>query len=249
VVLRRRGTYSWGPLVALGGRPFGLVQRRVLLAPAREVLVLPRLGWLHRGLLRRRLHSARVPGDAVRRSGFTHRAAQEEFHGLRPFRTGDSPRAIHWRTSARRGELMVREYEDLPGDDLLLVFDPAAPAGAAEFESAVSLAATVCWEWCRQRGDRLILAAPGPAGTLLDGLTGPEHGRRLLAFLAGVQPAVGPGPADFLANLADLAGGLAVLVVAGGPSPLADGLARQLHRPVTFLDASALGGCEFYREG
>jgi uncharacterized protein (DUF58 family) len=267
VVLRPRGPYAWGPLVALGGRPFGLVRRRVLLAEPREVVVLPRLGWLHRGLLRRRLRSAAAPGERIQRpAGEVHRSAMEEFHGLRPFRTGDSPRAIHWRTSARRGELMVREYEDLPGDDLLLVFDPSAPATPEQFEAAVSLAATICWEWCRQRGDRLILATAGPRPTFQDGLTGPEHGRRLLTTLALVQPADSCGdtrpacePArepraatdaapDLPAELASVAGSVAVVVVAGGPSKLADRLRQRLHRPVTCLDASRPQECEFYRE-
>jgi uncharacterized protein (DUF58 family) len=251
VALQRRGAYWWGPLVAVAGRPFGLIQRRVMLAPAREVIVLPRLGWLHRGLLRRRLSSARVPGRSVRLEGRPHPAAQEEFHGLRPFRTGDSPRAIHWRTSARRGELMVREYEDLPGEDLLLIFDPSVPATREQFESAICVAATICWEWCRQHGDRLILAVTGPGGFLFDGLSGPEHGRRLLTRLALLQPAPLAGPAgaeeDLPADLAHLAGSLSVLVVAPGPSTVGDRLGQRWQRPVTCLDASKMDEWDFYR--
>jgi uncharacterized protein (DUF58 family) len=127
VVLPRRGRCAWGPVVVRSGHPFGLVWRRVELGEAGEVIVLPRLGWLHRGLLRRRLRGGDPRGEHPRQSGWRHRAAQAEIHGLRPFRPGDSPRWIHWRTSARRNELMVREFEDVPGENLLLVFDPTPP--------------------------------------------------------------------------------------------------------------------------
>ena len=49
-----------------------------------------------------------------------HPAAQTDFHGLRTFQPADSPRWIHWRTSARRGELMVKEFEETPTDNLIL---------------------------------------------------------------------------------------------------------------------------------
>ena len=58
VTLPRRGRYVWGPLTATSGYPFGLVHRRKRLAPAEEVIVLPRLGRLHRGLFRRLLWGA-----------------------------------------------------------------------------------------------------------------------------------------------------------------------------------------------
>ena len=93
--------------------------------PAEEVVVLPRLGRLHRGLFRRLLWTTAADADRRRRLPRRHPAAQDQFHGLRPFRSGDNPRSVHWRTSARRGEWMVREFEDLPGDNLVLVFDPA----------------------------------------------------------------------------------------------------------------------------
>jgi hypothetical protein len=65
---------------------------------------------------------------------------------------------------------MVREFEDVPGDDVVLV---VAPGG--DLETTICLAAGVCWEWCRRRGDRLVLLA---GETLLDDRTGPEHARR-----------------------------------------------------------------------
>src|SRR5262249_40475198 len=115
-------------LQAVTGYPFGLARRRVTLVPGQEVVVLPALGRLHRGRLRRFLAQTSQTIGRDLQSARRHPTAQTEFHGLRAFRSGDSPRWIHWRTTARRGELMVREFEDTPTDNLILVLDPWLPA-------------------------------------------------------------------------------------------------------------------------
>jgi uncharacterized protein (DUF58 family) len=261
VVLPRRGRYAWGPVWAAGRYPFGLAERRALLVPGQEVIVLPPLGTLHRGRLRRRLRGVDPGADRARRPPRPHPAAQAEIHGLRAFRTGDSPRAIHWRTSARRGELMVREFEDVPPDGLVLVFDPAlppaqphaswaAPRTPAElFEDAVSLAATVARAWCRQTGDRLVLAAAGPEPAVLDGFSGPAHAKRLLEYLALAEPHPAGAAADagLLARLAALRpGAAAVLLVSVGPSRLSGPLRHALRRPVTAVEAADAETLDFY---
>ena len=95
-------------------------------------------------------------------------AQQVEYHGLRDYRSGDSPRWIHWRTSARRGELMVKEFEQQNEQDLAILIDPWLPRtkAAAEqreaLEEAISFAATLCLlETCRRPGP--------PARSGLDG--------------------------------------------------------------------------------
>jgi uncharacterized protein (DUF58 family) len=228
VRLPGRGAHAWGPVIVSSGYPFGLVRRKVVLSGPTEVLVLPRPGRLDRERLRYQLRGIDPRGERVRRRGWRHETAQADFHGLRPFRPGDSPRWIHWRTSARRGELMVREFEDVPGDDLALVL---APGG--EINPLVDAAATIVWEWCRRRGDRLVLVA-GPA--LHDGLTGPEHARGLLEQLAVLQAADLNDPA--LTALEELPATLSVAVLSHGPSDVAPLLEKRLHRPVLLLDVA-----------
>src|SRR5229473_2002711 len=124
LTLRNRGRYVWGPLWAWSSYPFGLVRRGVRLAEEESIIVLPRLGRLHRGRLRQFLARHVAATEPIRRAPRERLATEAEFHGLRTFRHGDSPRWIHWRTTARRGELMVREFEDAPGEHLILVVDP-----------------------------------------------------------------------------------------------------------------------------
>jgi uncharacterized protein (DUF58 family) len=245
ITLPRRGRYSWAGVRVWSGYPFGLVARLAWLTAPEEVIVLPRLGRVHRGLLRRRLTTAAPAPAPERRPARRDPEAQADFHSLRTFRSGDSPRWIHWRTSARRGELMVREFEDEQTDNLVLVLDLGGGADAEVVEAAVSLAATVCWEWCRQKGDRLTLAVGGAEPALLTGVTGRPLALRLLECLA-VQTA-GTDRGRLLDRLAEAplprAG---VLVVSTQADGFARELARRLGRPVAAVDASDLDAVEFY---
>jgi uncharacterized protein (DUF58 family) len=261
IVLPRRGWYDWGPIVVSSGYPFGLVSKQVAIAAGVRVRVLPRPGRLRRERLRQQLRGVDPHGERVRRRGWRDEAAQADVHGLRTFRPGDSPRWIHWRTSARRGELMVREMEDVPGDDLVLVLDTES-ADLEKFEEAVRLAASIVWEWCRRRGDRLMLAVAGPqrspgAGGILDGTTGPEHALCLLECLAEVQatparggcgvPPTPPSDDSVLRELARRAPRTAaVVVVSAGASQLPVVLAASLSRPATLLDVTHWEEWGFY---
>ena len=92
---------------------------------------------------------------------------------------------------------------------LLTQLDPTLPAESdsmgvplcEQFEDVVSLTATICWEWCRRRGDRLILATGGDKPVVLDGLTGPVHARRVLECLAAVECQPGPANAAVIAAM------------------------------------------------
>jgi uncharacterized protein (DUF58 family) len=247
VVLSQRGRYRWGPVVASSGYPFGLVYRRKELTPAEEILVLPRLGRLHRGLFRRLLRSAASDQDRRWRQPRRHAAAQEQFHGLRPFRTGDNPRSVHWRTSARRGEWMVREFEDIPSENLLLVFDPTISVGGEDaFEAAVSLAATIAAEWRGERGGRLIAVTAGHDPVILDGPSSSAHIRRVLERLAVVEPLTSDATSAVLLERLTVVPSAAIVVVSAGRSRLADVLRQTLRRPLASLDATALGALDFY---
>lgn len=187
----RRGKYHFRNL-DLGTRaPFGLVERRVTIPLKQEIVVYPKIGRLTRRWfqLQRQSSEHRV-GKRHDRS-----SQQEEYHGLRDYRPGDSPRWIHWRTSARRGELMVKEFEQQNEQDLALLIDPwlprtkVAPELREAMEQAVSFAATVCLASCRRQGRRLILGWTGATPEVCHGQASVKLLHELLEQLAVLRPA------------------------------------------------------------
>jgi uncharacterized protein (DUF58 family) len=267
LALPSRGTCTWGPLWAWSSYPFGLVRRGVRLAGEESIIVLPRLGRLHRGRLRQFLARHIAAAEPIRRAPRERLATEAEFHGLRAFRHGDSPRWIHWRTTARRGELMVREFENAPGEHLILVVDPylraeqgwrdleTSPSGSLNaprmpstaVEDAISFAATVCWEWCRQQGNRFVLGVAGDSSAVLDGTTGRTHALRMLECLAVQQGYDSNKGMEVVDRLTAIPLPPApVLLVSAQPNDMGDALARWLNRPVVNIGAASLMDLDFY---
>lgn len=182
IIPQQRGYLELSKLELRGSYPFGLVQKRIWAEEKETVLVLPKLGLSRPGLMEgfvARLSTLDDTGSIAR----YHPMAQEEFHGLRVYRPGDSPRAIHWRTSARRGELMVRELEDFPGDDLLLVID-LGKENNKDLESLISFAATVVHDYCRVRGNRMVVVIVALESLVFDGRAEYGFGVEVLRNLA-----------------------------------------------------------------
>jgi uncharacterized protein (DUF58 family) len=242
----RRGPYRLDPLALATGYPLALVHLAKQAAQPDEIVVFPKLGHLKRGALRRFLAQYSPTLGQARAFPRRHPAAQSEFHGLRPFRPGDSPRWIHWRTTARRGELMTREFEDTPNDHLVLVVDPGLP-GNPVLERLLSLAATICWEWCRQKGDRLALAVLGPEPAVLVGNTGNECAAAMLKRLALTNPGPGRNVAALLNSLreADIPPG-PVLFLSAAESDLGFQVGQSLHRRVAQLDVGRAEDEDFF---
>jgi uncharacterized protein (DUF58 family) len=187
----RRGKYRFRDL-DLGTRaPFGFVERRVTIPLSDEIVVYPKIGQLTRRWfqLQRQASENRL-GKRHDRS-----SQQEEYHGLRDYRPGDSPRWIHWRTSAKRGELMVKEFEQENEQDLAILIDPWLPRTKAAadqreaIEQAISFAATACLETCRRQGRRLLLGWTGATSGVCQGQASVKFLHELLEQLAVMRPA------------------------------------------------------------
>lgn len=237
-----RGRYRCDPLLVISGFPFGLVEHSTRMrADDSEQVVLPARGSIDVTGFRRWL--ARAGGEAGQRRRPLRRITsdQADVRGVRPFRPGDSLRWIHWRTTARRGEPMVREYDVPPSPALLLVVDPWLPAQPGEadlrnLEAALELAATISAAVCEEDASRLTLIVPGLEAAKVSGST-PAALLGALTPLADVHgspevasPALRPGRAQSTARL----------VVSSRPnSPLIERLSRQTGRLFLGLDSTA----------
>jgi uncharacterized protein (DUF58 family) len=100
-----RGLYQVGPLMLTVADPFGLVETSRLFAESQTLLVTPRV---HR-LPQVRLGTDRAGSGENRPRAIA--AAGEEDATVRDYRDGDDLRRVHWRSTARRGSLMVRREE------------------------------------------------------------------------------------------------------------------------------------------
>jgi uncharacterized protein (DUF58 family) len=133
-----RGVHAVGPMVHLRTDPLGLLRRRSSWAGVEELLVRPGLTSLRAldpGLIS---DLDGVPSD--------HPASSDlAFHALREYVPGDDLRHVHWRSSAKADTLLVRQYVETRRNEatVLLDGDLKAYADGAEFEVAVSAAASV----------------------------------------------------------------------------------------------------------
>lgn len=190
LVLAQRGVHQFGPVHIDTRFPLGLVERGLNLAVANTLRVYPRLGRLAPDWKRKLDNAMEQTTSQVAKSGLF----EDEFHSLREYRAGDDLRSVHWRTSARRNELMVRQYRDSRDRSLLVLLDAWLPAGSGEgelegFELALSFAATLCVEATRNgRESRTTLAVQGREAAVWRGGAGGQKIEELLDLLADLQP-------------------------------------------------------------
>lgn len=135
----RRGVYPLGTVTLSTSFPFGLFRKERDLEIPGEVVVWPRTD---RPIRAPSPGGGRIPrADAAAAGAHGHRG---EYRSLRAYRPGDDPRDIHWRSSARLRDPVLREYERDGAETLWICLDlRARPGDAAEVavEAAASLAA------------------------------------------------------------------------------------------------------------
>ncbi|MBV9775249.1 MAG: DUF58 domain-containing protein [Gemmatimonadetes bacterium] len=170
----RRGVYPLDTVVVATSFPFGLFRKERDLELPGEAVVWPRAD--------RRVREPRPSGRRVLVAGQARAGAsggRGEFRGLRPYRPGDDPRDVHWRTTARAGEPVVREFERDRSRALWLCLELAAADGDTA-EAAAEIVASLAAGAAR-RGDAFGVATVD--GRVGPG-TGPTHLERALDTLA-----------------------------------------------------------------
>lgn len=139
----RRGIYRWDRVHLRTAAPLGLFWcRRSRRVPAKAI-VYPTVLPLNRCPMVDAMGQERRP-EFQSRDRQSYMATEGLTRSLRPYRAGDPIRLIHWRTSARYGELRVRELEKLTtGQDLILCLDNATEWEPENFEQAAIAAASL----------------------------------------------------------------------------------------------------------
>jgi uncharacterized protein (DUF58 family) len=122
-----RGLKSLGPFIVDSSYPLGLVHVIRPIASADSVVVLPRVGAVDVELFRHWLRRRAAGDGETRRPSRRATPGNGDIRGLRAYRPGDSPREIHWKTSARINQLVVREYDRTEALDIVILIDPYLP--------------------------------------------------------------------------------------------------------------------------
>jgi len=138
----RRGRFYLGPVTATIGDPLGIYTRTIPLASQREILVLPQILPIKQFNL--------FPGSMPGRGRGSQRSLQVTTNAVtvREYVPGDALSRIHWPTSARTGQLMVKEFDLDPTIDVWIVLDlderfQAGHGNESTEEYAVTIAATL----------------------------------------------------------------------------------------------------------
>jgi hypothetical protein len=134
----RRGVLDVGPVTGVRQDPVGLVRREIIWTEREQVIVHPRtvaIPSTSTGLVRDlegQATSDLSPSDIA-------------FHAIREYMPGDDPRTIHWKSTAKTGALMVRQFEDTRRSHLVIALGVSRTefADDEEFELAVSAAASL----------------------------------------------------------------------------------------------------------
>lgn len=145
VPTKRRAVLVVGPVRSVRDDPLSLMRRQVTWAKEQELFVHPRTVRLDEaasGFLR---DLEGTPSSDLSSSDIA-------FHALRDYAPGDDRRHVHWRTTARTGKLMVRQFEETRRSHVVVALDNLAEHYASddEFELAVSVAASISGQTFRE---------------------------------------------------------------------------------------------------
>jgi uncharacterized protein (DUF58 family) len=166
-----RSVIKVGPVRSVRADPLRLLSRQVTLTDAVDLFVHPRtvsLAGSAEGLIR--------DLEGMPTTNLTN--ADVSFHALRDYVPGDDRRHIHWKTTARTGKLMVRQFEETRRSHLAMALSTNLDEYAAgeDLELAISAAASIGKQAIREQREISVMTQDGrlrtdTARVLLDGMT------------------------------------------------------------------------------
>lgn len=194
-IAEKRGHFQLDRIYLCGGDPAGLFRRTRCFRSSGEIVIYPHLDDLTGVKLR--FNDNSMPGAEGRPLG--RAGLGQEFYGIRPYRPGDEIRFIHWKGTAARGRLMIREFEANTVDQVAILLDTRDSEIGCDprdnnleylIGAATSILETMGEIYCRIH----FFAADGKSGDILH-LAGDAAGlrNRMLAVLMRL----GPSQTDF----------------------------------------------------
>ena len=240
-----RGVYPFSETEVVLGDLLGLVSvTPMLVTDSPTIVVRPRLAELD-GLFS---DAGRAAGDG--RRILLRRQVGFDFHSVRQYEQGESLRRVHWPSSARRGQLMVKELEDTAHDGVVVILDcdPRCAVGRppeSSFDAAVRVAGSLVQAHVT-RGRLATLVSTGRSRVVVPVRSAAGDLDGAIGQLAAVEPDALDGLARFLAGdhtwLAS--GELAVVTATTDPAGFARILALATRRlvSVVWIDAASFAG-------
>ncbi len=151
IAAHRRGVIDVGPMTITRGDPIGILRRELRWPDVQRIHVHPvtvPLPSTSAGLIR----------DLEGTPSSTLVDADLSFHAVREYVVGDSQRHVHWKSTAKTGKLMVRQYEESRHARIAIILDLDTESYESddEFENTVSAAASLALQGVRDGRDVLF---------------------------------------------------------------------------------------------
>ena len=249
VATERRGLQLMGPALLTLTDPCGLVRQTWAVTGATEILVRPRV----LAIVPPRRGGGGEPAERATGPRVPVVEALGEFLALREYEPGDDPRRVHWRSSARQGELLVRvDDAPAPGRTVVLLDGRADRYDEASFEVAIEAVASIAAALRRTHQTVEVVTSGGETmrpgsrsglDAVLDRLAvlEPETTDHLTSVTAALRNRLGLGGVVVVTGAADetivdvaaaLRGRRVVTLVVTRPSPVTTG-------PIPVVDAAS----------
>ncbi|MGV8911875.1 MAG: DUF58 domain-containing protein [Rhodoglobus sp.] len=205
----RRGVITVGPVRTIRADPVGLVRRELVWTESAEVYVHPRtisIPSVSTGLIRD------LEGNPTKDLS----SNDISFHALREYLPGDERRNIHWKTTARTGRYMVRQFEETRRSHLVIALSLATAdyANDYEFEMAVSVAGSLGAQAIRDARTVTVVASEQT----------PQFAKRKIFAVRTLSTLTGTRLLDDLTRVQSAASALRIVDVARVTSEQRDGV-------------------------
>ncbi|GHD08054.1 DUF58 domain-containing protein [Zhihengliuella salsuginis] len=221
---RRRAVLAVGPVRSVRQDPFGLLRRQVRWTDEYDLFVHPRttaLDGSSAGFIR---DLEGMPTSDLSNSDVS-------FHALRDYEAGDDRRHIHWKSSARTGQLMVRQFEETRRSHLAIALSlnlaEYGEEAGDDFELAVSAAASIGLQAAAEQRKLSVMTQAGPVRT--------DTGRNMMDGLTRVEgrPSMRRSVVDVVRTTADTVPNASVVFILTGAGTTARQLrAASMHVPL-----------------